>query len=192
MFASRLISLSLFFMTFGIAAASPAPKAAIAKRAGTSSDVQAVFLTLKRSTDSILPQIDALVANGKASDATITPLANAVTAAINTASASLGAIPGPVSTESGPSKDEIAALTAGIVTDIVTSFDGVQKKFPFHVPSLALLIIKIDLALKTLLVGVDFLILGLTGVVAKLLVGVAGLVQSLGFILFFTLLQLSI
>ncbi|RDB18108.1 hypothetical protein Hypma_000440 [Hypsizygus marmoreus] len=190
MIASRLISFFLFFVTFGIVTASPAPKAAIAKRAGTSSDLQAVFLTLKSATDSILPQINALVANGKASDATITPLANAVTAALDTASASFAAIPGPVSTESGPSKDEIAALAAGIITDITTTFDGVQTKSAFHVPTLGLLLLKIDFALKTLLVGVDFLVLGLTGVVAKLLVGVAGLVHSLGFVLFFTLLKL--
>ncbi|RDB17271.1 hypothetical protein Hypma_001951 [Hypsizygus marmoreus] len=190
MFASRLISLSLFFVTFGIAAASPAPKAGIAKRAGTSSDVQAVFLTLKSATDSILPQIDSLVANGNASDATITPLANAVTTALDTASASLAAIPGPVSTDSGPSKDEIAALTAGIVTDITTSFGGVQAKYPFQLPLLSVLLIKLDLALTTLLVGLSFLVLDITSVVSKLLVGVAGLVHSLGFVLFFTLLQL--
>ncbi|KAF8060252.1 hypothetical protein FPV67DRAFT_337241 [Lyophyllum atratum] len=183
MFAGRVASLFLFSLTFTAVSGTPTPKDAVTpalvKRVGTSSDVQAVFTTLKTSTDSILPQIDSLVSGGTATDATVTPLIRQLTSALDTATSSLTGIQGPVSTNGGPSEDEIAALVAGIVSEIAKTLSGLQG-LSAVIPSLGPLLAGVNFSLNQVLLGLGILLDGVLTLVATLLASVAGLLRSLG------------
>ncbi|KAJ7785140.1 hypothetical protein DFH07DRAFT_763750 [Mycena maculata] len=115
MLALRFVS--LFLLSATVMSASPAinPGAAAARKRALTA-----FNTLKGSADAILPQITALVSGGTASDATVTPLINDLTSALDTATASLAALPAS-GTSKRQTEDDIAILAAGIVT-VMNSF----------------------------------------------------------------------
>ncbi|KAF9462822.1 hypothetical protein BDZ94DRAFT_1290091 [Collybia nuda] len=178
MLFSQLFSASLIFLTFGLAAATPTPKEAkLIKRTGTSSDIQEVFTTLKQTTDSVLPKIDSLASGGTATEAAVAPLIGELTSALNKATSSLASIDGPVSTDGGPSEQDIANLVAGIIKDVATTLNGLTGATA--VPTLTLLLPGIDLALNQVLLGLDILLSGVLDLVANLLTSVAGLLRSL-------------
>jgi len=177
MFALRFASLFLLAATLASAspASAPAGLAVVDKRASTA-DVETVFTKLKSSTDSILPQIDALVSGGTASDATVTPLIGKLTAALNTATTSLSSL--PISSKR-QTEDEVATVVAGIINEISTTLDGLSGSAT-AIPALGTLIIAIDVALEELLVGLDVVLAGVVTLVAGLLTSVAVLLGQLG------------
>ncbi|KAK7000314.1 Sc15 protein [Favolaschia claudopus] len=188
MFALRFAPLFLFAASFvsgaaveqrspaGIVADADKPIWVTEKRSSTA-DVEAVLNTLKGSTDSILPQIDALVSGGTASDATVTPLINELTSALDTASASLGGL-SPVSSRKRQSDDDIANLVAGILTDVTNTLDGLLGEAA-SIPALGGLLAGVDTSLNQVLVGLETLLAGVLRLVANLLVDVANLLRSL-------------
>nr|BAA13612.1 FVFD16 [Flammulina velutipes] len=76
---------------FGLVQAIPSPlaKEGVVERA-TNADVTGVLNTLKGRTDTILPQINALVASGNVNDRNVKPLFDQLSSALKTADASLG------------------------------------------------------------------------------------------------------
>ncbi|KAJ7432383.1 hypothetical protein B0H11DRAFT_2161819 [Mycena galericulata] len=171
MFGLRFASLLLLSATFVSAIPSPA---AVDKRASTA-DIETVFNTLKSSTDTILPQITALVSGGTATDATVTPLINELTSALETASGSLTDLAIPLKRQTD---DEIATLVAGIITDITNALDGLLGTAS-TIPALGGLLAGIDTSLNQVLLGLEILLAGVLELVANLLVDVAGLLQQL-------------
>ncbi|KAJ7704846.1 hypothetical protein B0H17DRAFT_1126482 [Mycena rosella] len=177
MFALRFTS--LFLLATSFVSASPTPLAgltAVEKRASTA-DIETVFNTLKSSTDSILPQITALVSGGNATDDTVTPLINDLTGALDTATASLAALPATTSSKR-QSDDDIANLVAGIITDVTNALDGLLGTAS-TIPALGGLLAGVDTSLNQVLIGLETLLAGVLTLVANLLVDVAGLLKSL-------------
>ncbi|KAJ7704771.1 hypothetical protein B0H17DRAFT_920656 [Mycena rosella] len=170
MFALRITS--LFLLATSFVSASPTPLAGLAtieKRASTA-DVATVINTLKTSTDSIIPQINALVSGSTATDATVTPLINDLTAAFDTASASLTtlALTGGLKRQSD---DDIANLVAGILTDVTTALDGLLGTAS-TIPGLGGLLGGLDVSLNQVLLGLETLLAGVLNLVATLYVPV--------------------
>ncbi|KAJ7676741.1 hypothetical protein DFH06DRAFT_976328 [Mycena polygramma] len=167
MFALRFASVFLLAVTLASAspASTPAGLAVVDKRASTAA-VQTVFTKLKSSTDSILPQIDALVTGGKASEATVTPLIGELTTALNTATVSLSSLPPSFKRQT---EDEVATLIAGIITEISTTLSGLSGSAA-AIPAIGTLIIPIDVALQELLVGLDVVLTGVVTLVSGLCV----------------------
>ncbi|KAJ7250097.1 hypothetical protein B0H12DRAFT_1019314 [Mycena haematopus] len=161
MFALRFAPLFLF-------AASFVSGTVVAEKRASTASVETVFNTLKASTDTILPQINSHVSSGTASDATVTPLLNQLTAAFNTASTSLQTIP-RVESRKRQSDQDVAVLVAGIITDTTNSLNGLHGFAP-HIPALAGLIIALDVALQELLVGLDIVLAGVVTLVSGLYV----------------------
>ncbi|KAK6980762.1 Sc15 protein [Favolaschia claudopus] len=170
MFALRFAPLFLFATSF-------VSGAAVVDKRSSTADIETVFNTLKSSTDSILPQINSLVSGGTASDATVTPLINDLTAALDTATASLGELD-PVESRKRQSDDEIANLVAGILTDITNALDGLLGEAA-SIPTLGVLLAGIDTSLNQVLRGLEQLLAGVLRLVANLLVDVANLLRSL-------------
>ncbi|KAJ7172813.1 hypothetical protein C8R43DRAFT_874035 [Mycena crocata] len=178
MFALRFAS--LFLLAASFVSASPTPAAglvAVEKRASTA-DVQAVFNTLKDSTDTILPQINALVSGGTATDDTVTPLIKELTSAVYVATASLNGMQVDFDIARRQSDDEIAILVAGIVTDITNALDGLAGSAA-SIPALTGLLTGLDSSLHEVLLGLETLLAGVLNLVANLLVDVAALLRSL-------------
>ncbi|KAJ7912913.1 hypothetical protein B0H13DRAFT_1712827 [Mycena leptocephala] len=177
MFALRFASLLLFAATLASTSPTSAPAglAVVDKRASTA-DVETVFTTLKSSTDSILPQIDALVSGGTASDATVTPLIGELTAALNTATLSLSSLPVSAKRQT---EGKVATVVAGIITEISTTLNGLSGS-AMAIPAFGTPIIAIDVALNELLVGLDVVLAGVVTLIAGLLTSVAVLLGQLG------------
>ncbi|KAJ7183787.1 hypothetical protein C8R46DRAFT_1209927 [Mycena filopes] len=168
MFALRFAS--LFLLGTSLASA-----VVIDTRASTA-DVETVFNTLKSSTDSILPQIDSLVSGGTATDDTVTPLIAELTAALDTATASLGTL--ALGGLKRQSDDDVANLVAGIISDITKTLDGLLGTAS-TIPALGGLLAGVDTSLNQVLLGLEILLAGVLNLVANLLVDVAGLLRSL-------------
>ncbi|KAJ6479106.1 hypothetical protein C8R45DRAFT_359077 [Mycena sanguinolenta] len=172
MFALRFAPLFLFATSF-------VSGAAVVEKRSTAADVETVLNTLKSSTDSILPQITALTSAGTATDATITPLINDLTTALDTATSSLGALT-PVPVLSGLlSEAAVASLIAGIVTDVAQALDTIPTDAS-AIPDLSSLLGGVDTALSQVLSGLETLLAGVLALVSVLLADVAGLLNSLG------------
>ncbi|KAK7006409.1 Sc15 protein [Favolaschia claudopus] len=171
MFALRFAPLFLFATSF-------VSGAAVVHKRSSTADIETVFNTLKSSTDSILPQINSLVAGGTASDATVTPLINDLTAALDTATASLASLDPVGESSKRQSDDEIANLVAGILTDITNALDGLLGEAA-SIPTLGVLLAGIDTSLNQVLRGLEQLLAGVLRLVANLLVDVANLLRSL-------------
>ncbi|KAJ7439111.1 hypothetical protein FB451DRAFT_1447434 [Mycena latifolia] len=176
MLALRFTSLFLLASTF-VAASPAAPLPGSVEKRASTADIQTVLTTLQTSTGSILPQIDAVVANGTATDATVTPLINELTAALDTATASLAALPATTGSKR-QSDDDIANLVAGIITDIANALEGLLGTAT-TIPGLGGLLAGVDTSLNQVLVGLETLLAGVLNLVANLLVDVAGLLRSL-------------
>ncbi|KAF8890954.1 hypothetical protein BD779DRAFT_220435 [Infundibulicybe gibba] len=158
MIASRLSFYLMLFFALAVAIATPISRPG-GKRTDIS-DVEAVFNTLKTSTDSILPQINGLVSNGTVTGTTITPLVNDLTSALNSATSSLGTLQAVAT----PTSNEVATLIAGVVSDVATTLNGVQGIVPTLLETLG----GVDLALSKVLAAVDGLLAGVLTLVANL------------------------
>ncbi|KAI5119276.1 hypothetical protein M0805_008057 [Coniferiporia weirii] len=171
MLFSRVASFFGVFLTVGaFALAGPAEKRSSA------ASVQTVLTTLQSSTNSILPQINALSTNGKASDSTALPLINELVSALNTAQSSLAVVnAGGSLLEKRQSTDEVATLVAGIVSDITLSLNGIVGVLPI----LDSILVDVDVALSEVLTGVEIAVDGVLTLVAGLLGGVVGILESL-------------
>ncbi|KAJ6585648.1 hypothetical protein B0H19DRAFT_924575 [Mycena capillaripes] len=168
MFALRFTSLFLLAAT-SIVSASPTPAGvAVVDKRSTTADIETVFNTLKGSTDSILPQITALVSGGTATDDTVTPLINDLTAAFDTATASLATLT-PVASRKRQSDDDVANLVAGILTDVTTALDGLLGDAS-TIPALGGLLAGVDTSLNQVLIGLETLLAGVLNLVATLCV----------------------
>ncbi|KAJ7669743.1 hypothetical protein B0H17DRAFT_1209504 [Mycena rosella] len=132
--------------------------------------------------NSITPQIihaDALVSSATATDATVTPLINDLTAAFDTASASLTTLAQTSGLKrqgkrNRQSNDDIANLVAGILTDVTTALDGLLGTAS-TIPGLGRLLGGLDVSLNQVLLGFETLLAGVLSLVAAFLVDVAGL-----------------
>ncbi|KAJ6487076.1 hypothetical protein C8R47DRAFT_1127673 [Mycena vitilis] len=172
MFALRFASLFLLAATLASASPVPAGLVVVDKRAQTAG-LNTVFTKLKSSTDSILPQIDALVSSGRANQATMTPLIGKLATAINTATTSVSSL--PISSKR-QTEDEVVTLLAGIVSEIFTTLQGVADSAA-AIPGLP---IPVDTALAELLVALDVVAFGLVTLVAGILTSLAVLLPQIG------------
>ncbi|KAJ7342956.1 hypothetical protein DFH08DRAFT_873864 [Mycena albidolilacea] len=168
---------SLRFAPLFLLATSFVSAGVVVEKRSSTADIQTVFNTLKGSTDSILPQITALSSGGNASDDTVTPLINDLTAAFDTATASLAAL-SPVEARKRQSDDDIANLVAGILTDVTNALDGLLADAS-SIPALGGLLASVDTSLNQVILGLEVLLAGVLNLVANLLVDVAGLLRSL-------------
>ncbi|KAJ7787944.1 hypothetical protein B0H14DRAFT_3578452 [Mycena olivaceomarginata] len=154
---------SLRFAPLFLVATSFVSAGVVVEKRSSTADIQTVFNTLKGSTDSILPQITALSSGGNASDDTVTPLINDLTAAFDTATASLAT---PL------------ARRGAQAPDVTNTLDGLLADAS-SIPALGGLLAGVDTSLNQVLLGLEVLLAGVLNLVANLLVDVAGLLRSL-------------
>ncbi|KAF8880483.1 hypothetical protein CPB85DRAFT_1256126 [Mucidula mucida] len=167
MFISRIAFVALTVFTFTSALVTPATKR-------DDADVLNILTTLKGSTDSILPQIDSLVANKQASSSNLTPLFDQVQTALKTATSSLQGL--GANKVKRQTSDELSALLAEIIKDINTSATGANSSTLFGLPGI---VSAITLALETLLIELNVIVPGILASVVLLLDGVLGVVVGL-------------
>ncbi|KAF7300203.1 hypothetical protein MKEN_01344100 [Mycena kentingensis (nom. inval.)] len=204
MFSLRLASLFLLASSTlvsanPVAAPEPAPVPAVVefdKRASISSITgiithlkfppkpSSVITTLENTVGTILPQIDALVVSGSAVTATaVAPLVLQLVLALNTATTSLALLKLGLrdldlsEVERRQSIDDVAGLTAGVITDIVDTLGPLED---LGITGLAGLLSSVDTALNNVLVGLEGLLAGVLVLVSGLVVTVAGVLGSLG------------
>ncbi|KAF9262821.1 hypothetical protein L218DRAFT_945057 [Marasmius fiardii PR-910] len=127
MFARKLFAVFTFIL-FGLVASAtltaPHPPVDIVERDDPSADIWQTLMTLKASTDVILPQIRQLAANpGMASDAIVTPLMEQLISDLNQAASALSTAKSSA-TLKRQSEGDIANLIAAIVKDITTATSG--------------------------------------------------------------------
>ncbi|KAF5328916.1 hypothetical protein D9758_018317 [Tetrapyrgos nigripes] len=181
--AISFVSLLTVFLSFTFVAANPvtftgarSDVSTVGKRQDT--DITSILTDLQSQVGQILPQIDTLVANGNANDATVTPLINQLTSAIGTSNDNLNKL--PEDKKHKGDKDEIAKIIAFIVTDITKTLNGLLLSGAF-IPGLGALLVTVDVVLNKLLTGVELLLAGVLKLVAVLLVDVAALLKSISF-----------
>jgi len=174
----RALSVVLFVLSLGsICLASPTGSDIIVKR--DNADIKTVFDALKAKTDSILPQITTLTSAGNATSDSITPLLTDLTSALTDAKTSLAGL-SPSALSKRQSDDELAALVAGIINDIVAALQTLVGDLS-TIPLLAGLLAGVDSALNEVLLGLGILLKGVLTLVADLLRNVAGLLTDLSF-----------
>ncbi|KIY45532.1 hypothetical protein FISHEDRAFT_76389 [Fistulina hepatica ATCC 64428] len=124
MFASlsKIVAVALVGLV-GFAAA--LPYSGVAKRTSPANDVISILETVRSSADEILPQISGLVANGTASDNTVTPLTSSLISAINNATSSVKDI-SSVGIVTNDEQSQIGDLLSGIVKDVMTTIDSLN------------------------------------------------------------------
>ncbi|KAF7419513.1 hypothetical protein PC9H_002104 [Pleurotus ostreatus] len=173
MIFSRVLPLFILGLSFSfVSVAKPVAETVAVKRAGgdVGTDVAAaqVLTTLKAASDHILPQIDDLIDSGNGNVDDFEPLFSQLVGAFETATASLTELKGKISTpQSEPTKAELAALIASIITDTAKTL----KKAPIGSRVLRPTLIRVfDLAVEKFLLGVE-------GIVGGILVLLASLVE---------------
>ncbi|KAJ6527752.1 hypothetical protein B0H19DRAFT_540640 [Mycena capillaripes] len=164
---------SLFLLSATFVSAIPTPANTDLVRGAAPTDVHIVLITLKSTTDDILPQIHDFVSTGNVTDAIITPLVTQLTVAIQTASSALAALPVDAVINSESDKAAIGVLVAKIITNVITVPGALATVSP--ITTLEPLLASVDAALKQLLVGLVSLVPGVLSLVAKLLGDVVGL-----------------
>ncbi|ESK95090.1 sc15 protein [Moniliophthora roreri MCA 2997] len=181
MFSSRIITFFFAFLTLGLVTyANPVAATSgneVAKRQQVDS-IEAVFANLKASTDSILPQIDALVDSGSATDDNVAPLVTQLTEAFTTADTDLTAFNGKGGDGKPHNKDELAKVIAGILIVLVKTINKLLlsgAKFPI----VGGLLITLQIIVNKLLLSVELLLAGILKLLAILLVDVAILLKSI-------------
>jgi len=140
-------------------------------------EIKSVLITLKSKTDVILPKITALSSSKSVTEASITPLLTELTTALSESSVSLVAL--HFSSHKRQSDDELAALIAGIINDIVAALETLMGDLS-TIPLLAGLLADVDGALNEVLVGLGILLQGVLNLVPQLLVNVADLLRDIG------------
>ncbi|KAF9497071.1 hypothetical protein BDN71DRAFT_1505307 [Pleurotus eryngii] len=131
--------------------AKPVAKAGVVEHAGP--DVAAVLTSLKAESNSVLPQIKALIDSNNGSIDNIELLFHHLVDTFETTTALLTNQKGTVFTpQSGPTKVEATAIIVSIVTDIVTTL----KKFPVEGRILLLTILSVlNLVMKDFLLSME-------------------------------------
>ncbi|KAJ7442368.1 hypothetical protein B0H11DRAFT_2292098 [Mycena galericulata] len=138
----------------------------ITKRASTA-EVSTILNTLSSSTTGPLNQISSLLSSQSLSDATVTPPVGEINADLNTATASLAALP-------GLSKRETTADIANYVVDNIVEIVETLEAFltsPSTIPSSTKLLASVDAALSQVLSGVETAVPGVLKLVAQTLSG---------------------
>ncbi|KAJ3825149.1 hypothetical protein EV361DRAFT_263764 [Lentinula raphanica] len=176
MFFARFFALFFLFASFGIVTSN----ATVVQKRQDTADVETVLNTLKSSTDVILPQITSVAQSGNVSDATVAPLINELTAALNTASSSLSALKTNNKARRQVADLGVAVLVDELLTDITTTLDGLLA-VASGLPEIGGLFAGVDAALHTVLGGLETLLAGVLVLVATLLGNVDGLLRSIGF-----------
>jgi len=185
MFAARFFVPFLAFTGLAVFA-SPVE---IEKRAADVSNVLSIVSTLQGKTSTILPQLNNLVSEKKATQESVTPLLAELVTALNSASTSFELL-GPVS-GSGGTQEDVATAFAPIVSDIAVTLNSVNVVVPDLVGILGGLlggllggvVVDVDVALNEVLVGLDVVLEGVVVLVSGLLVDVAVLLEGLSFTL---------
>ncbi|KAF8917159.1 hypothetical protein CPB85DRAFT_1250302 [Mucidula mucida] len=178
MFFTRYATAFLLSAAFVSAAPTPAKRLDLSVQVDVEAEVQTVLSTLKATTDSVLPQITAIV--GNVSEDVITPLLTQVVDALNTATSALGAIEVPVSADVTVNGDSVAQVLGGIITDVSDTLAPVIDEV-LAIPAVKDLIQgTINPLLNTVLTTVDGLLPGVLPVVVGLVGQVTGLLSSLG------------
>ncbi|THV03767.1 hypothetical protein K435DRAFT_650590 [Dendrothele bispora CBS 962.96] len=181
--AFSFIAFLTLFLSFSFVASNPVtiPQAGSnAIKRQSNADIESVLNDLQDQVGTILPQIDALVSGGNATDDTVTPLITQLTDALNATTASLADLNTSSTSTKRQSNDDIANLVAGIVTDIANSLNGLLGSAD-SIPALGTLLSGVDFSLNQVLVGLETLLAGVLNLVATLLVDVAALLRSLAF-----------
>ncbi|SJL14699.1 uncharacterized protein ARMOST_18165 [Armillaria ostoyae] len=180
MFTSKLTVAFLSLVSF--VAATPAT---IITRAPTS--VMDVLTNLKSTTDTILPQIDALVGNKTATEASVTPLLNQVISAVDGATSSVFSLQVQGVITKRDVKSDVAALAASIMNDINKTTQGLGSSGCGCVQggllgvvgaTLFKLLVTLELLVPGLLVVITLLLKGVVGTVITLLCGLLGVVTG--------------
>ncbi|KAL1746930.1 SC15 protein [Schizophyllum fasciatum] len=182
MYAKRIVSFFLFFLTLGmLTVAAPAEaQTGVAKRQD-SDGLTDIFTTLKEQTGSILPQLNTLAESGNAKNEDVVALVQQLLDSLNTANDGIEELKGKPSGGHPPKPDVLAKLLAEILKDILKVLHVVLLKLGLAIPGLSPLLIAIDVALAKILHGVEFLLAGVLKLVAGLLKDVAGLLYDLSF-----------
>ncbi|KAK0492945.1 hypothetical protein EDD18DRAFT_1108549 [Armillaria luteobubalina] len=170
MFSTKLTVVFLSLVSF--VAANPAP---IITRAPTS--VMDVLTNLKTTTDTILPQIDALVGNKTATVASVTPLLTQVISAVDGATVSVFSLQAQGVITKRDVKNDVAALAASIMNDINKTTQGLGSSGCGCIGGGLLGVV--GATLFKLLVTLELVVPGLLAVIALLLKGVVGTVITL-------------
>ncbi|KAL1694295.1 SC15 protein [Schizophyllum commune] len=182
MYAQRLVSFFLFFLTLGLftVAAPTDAQTGVAKRQDADGLTQ-LFTTLKEQTGSILPQIEAAADSGNAKDEDVVALVQQLLDSLNAANDGIEELKGKPSGGHPPKPDVLAGLIAEILKDVLKVLHIVLVKLGLAIPGLSPLLFAIDKALANILHGVEFLLAGVLKLVAGLLKDVAGLLYDLSF-----------
>ncbi|KAK7049731.1 hypothetical protein VNI00_005762 [Paramarasmius palmivorus] len=181
MFSSRIVSFFLVFLTLGLVSfANPiaAPGNEVVKRQQADS-IEAVLANLKASTDSILPQIDALADSGSVTDADVAPLITQLTDAFTVANDDLVAFNSKGGDGKPHNKDELAKVIAGILIVLVKTINKLFLIGIIKLPIVAGLLITLQIIVNKLLLSVELLLAGVLKLVAILLVDVAILLKQI-------------
>ncbi|EIN06826.1 hypothetical protein PUNSTDRAFT_54190 [Punctularia strigosozonata HHB-11173 SS5] len=171
---SRFVSAVFLLVAFGFAVALAAPIQTVTSVA----DVKTVFLTLKSTTDSVVPQINALAVAHNATADNLKPLIVEITTAVQTAT--------NVLKTAKPLVDEVdkdvVELLGSILKDVTVALGSISSDV---IDSVIVhdVIVTLDTTVNGLLVVVKAVLGDVLGLVANILFGVAGLLSSIGYAL---------
>ncbi|KAK7019436.1 hypothetical protein VNI00_018046 [Paramarasmius palmivorus] len=189
MISSRIVSFLVFILTLGLFTfAKPINGVEVEKRQQADS-IEDVFTNLQAVTDRVLPQIDALVDSGSATDENVAPLISELQDAFSAADADMTAFSLKGGDKKGHKKDELAKVIAGILITVTKTLDKLLLSGA-KLPVVGGLLVTLKITLNKLLLGVELLLAGVLKLVAVLfydsaiplrLVDVAGLLKSIGF-----------
>ncbi|QRV92863.1 Sc15 protein [Ceratobasidium sp. AG-Ba] len=143
------------------------------------SDIMAVMTNLSQSVDVVLKKIDVLVDSKEANIATATPLITELNVALLKGASDLSKL-SPASLRRRQSDDEVAQITAQLVSGIETTLGGLVDALG-GMPILGGLLTGVDTSLNQVLLGLSILLQGVLRLVANLLTNVAQLLRNLAF-----------
>ncbi|KAK0200642.1 hypothetical protein DFS33DRAFT_172208 [Desarmillaria ectypa] len=169
MLRTRLAVLLFSFFVL-LVGAIPTPNSVSARGDEEATSAQDVLLTLKASTDDILPQINSLVANGAATRENVTPHLNKLAEAIERASQSASSLQARGVITRKRSITDVALLAVTILTAINTTLLSLIASGL----GLGGLVTVVVGAVGKLLALLEAIAPGLLVLVVKLLVGVVG------------------
>ncbi|ESK91114.1 sc15 protein [Moniliophthora roreri MCA 2997] len=180
MISSRIVSFFLVFLTLGFLTYAKPVTGADVERRQEADSIEAVFSNLQASASTILPQIDSLVDSGEASDENVAPLLEQLQSAFDAANTDMTAFTLKGGDKKSHNKDELAKVIAGIVITVTKTLDKVLLTGA-KLPIVGGILVKLEITINKLLLGVELLLAGVLKLVAVLLVDVAGLLKSIGF-----------
>ncbi|QRV92860.1 Sc15 protein [Ceratobasidium sp. AG-Ba] len=143
------------------------------------SDIVAVMTKLNQTVGGILGQMDNLVSSKQAKVGTIAPLVAELNNALRGGALELSKL-SPASLRRRQSDEQVAQITASLVTAIATTLKSVTQALG-GLPVLGGLLTGIDTSLNQVLFGLSVLLQGVLRLVANLLTNVAQLLRNLAF-----------